>query len=69
MSFVSFFKLNIDAQWIYKLSNYLTNICADEDLYCQETSPLTRNELKCKRLLKILKIILYKSEVFFSFFF
>lgn len=44
---------------------YLVNICTDEDLYCQESFPLTRESTKRERLLKLLRVLLFKSEVLF----
>lgn len=65
---IEFFQLDVDGHWLSALHWYLANICTDEDLYCQETTPLTREcGERYERFIKILRVLLFKSEVGHNF--
>ncbi|KAI1709265.1 hypothetical protein DdX_11335 [Ditylenchus destructor] len=58
--FTLFHELQLDKGWDSALSWYFHKFCAEEDLACQEASPVEVSSSKNERLLKLLPMLLYR---------
>ncbi|KAI1730826.1 PGAP1-like protein [Ditylenchus destructor] len=61
--FTLFHELQLDKGWDSALSWYFHKFCAEEDLACQEASPVEVSSSKKERLLKLLPMLLYRSQM------
>ncbi|KAH7723829.1 Protein F17H10.1 [Aphelenchoides avenae] len=58
-------ELQLDEQWAKALNWYSINICSEEDLSCEdlrEPQPIVRKRSKTEKLVKLLQVLLFKSE-------